>query len=408
MPVPTPPSPDLSRTVAVLLAGGQGSRLHELTRAECKPAVHFTAGHRIVDFTLANAVRSGLTQMVVATQYCPGTLTRHLTSVWGPAFRDGRLILRDGHAVAGPAGYRGTADALRANAATFDALNAREVVVLAGDHVYAMDYRPMIAAHRASGAEVTVAALPVPLAQARNFGVIVTDPAGRIAGFAEKPLSPTPHPADPDHALASMGIYVMNWPWLRSLLIGNPAMTDFGHDVMPLAAAAGVAQACVMPPGRPGEDPYWRDVGTLDAYRRAVLEFGQRPAPLPRPLVPGIVPRLLPDVALAASRFATQAAFGGLRLCMPLLGAADRRRWTVLDETVLMPGARVAPGVRLTRCIVAPGTAIPEGLVIGEDRDEDARWFRVTDAGTTLITTAMLARRHDLRAQVHGLTLRHG
>lgn len=401
MPVP----PDLSRTVAVLLAGGQGSRLHELTKAECKPAIHFTAGHRIVDFTLANAMRAGLTQMVVATQYCPGTLTRHLTTVWAPAFEGGRLILRDGASVGG---YRGTADALRRNATTLDALDAREVVVLAGDHIYAMDYRPMIAAHRASGAGVTVAALPVPVAQARDFGVIVTDPNGRITGFAEKPLSPTPRPADPDHALASMGVYVLNWPWLRSLLQGNPAMTDFGHDVMPLAAAAGVAQAYAMPPERPGEDPYWRDVGTLDAYRRAVLEFGARPAPLPRPLVPGIVPRLLPDVALAASRFAAQAAFGGLSLCMPLLGATDRRRWTVLDETVLMPGARVAPSVRLTRCIVAPGTAIPEGLVIGEDRDEDARWFRVTDAGTTLITTAMLARRHELRTQVRGLTFRHG
>lgn len=405
MPVSPESEPDLSRTVAFLLAGGQGTRLHELTRAECKPAVHFTAGHRIVDFTLANAVRSGLTQMVVATQYCPGTLTRHLTTVWAPAFRGGRLILRDGAAVAGPGGYRGTADALRANAATLDALNAREVVVLAGDHIYAMDYRPMIAAHRASGAEVTVAALPVPLAQARDFGVIVTETDGRITGFAEKPSSPMPRPGDPDRALASMGIYVLNWPWLRSLLQGNPAMTDFGHDVMPLATAAGAAQAYAVPPDRPGEELYWRDVGTLDAYRRAVLEFGQRPAPLPRPLVPGIVPRLLPDVAVAASRFASQAAFGGLRLCMPLLGAADRRRWTVLDETVLMPGARVAPGVRLTRCIVAPGTAIPEGLVIGEDAEEDARWFRVSDGGTTLITTAMLARRHDLRAHQRGPAL---
>lgn len=391
------PSPDLSHTVAVLLAGGRGTRLHELTRAECKPAVHFTTGHRIADFTMANAARSGLSRMVVATQHCPGTLLRHLAAVWAGAFAPGGLILRDGHAVAGQRGYRGTADALRANIDLFDAMGAREVVVLAGDHVYAMDYAPMVAAHRAAGAEVTVATLAVPLAAARDFGVIATGDGGRITGFAEKPKSPVAQPGHPGHALASMGIYVASWPWLRALLRGDAGLADLGHDVMPLAAAAGQAVAYAMPPGENGEPPYWRDVGTLDAYRQAVLEFGQRPPHVPRPLVPGVVPRLLPDVAVAASRFSAQRAFGGLRLCVPRLGAGDRRRWTVLDETILMPGARVAPGVRLARCIVAPGTAIPDGLVAGEDRAEDARWFRVTEAGTTLITTAMLARRHALR-----------
>lgn len=387
---------DLTATVAVLLAGGQGTRLHELTRAECKPAVHFTPGHRIVDYTLANAVRSGLMRMVVATQHCPGTLVRHLTTVWSGAFASGALILRDGPATAGPRGYRGTADAVRANIETLDALGAREVVVLAGDHIYAMDYRPMIAAHRAAGAEATLAVLPVPLDAARDFGIVAAETDGRIRSFVEKPRLPQPIPGDPHHALASMGIYVFAWPWLRALLLAHPDVMDFGHDVMPAAVGAGVALA--YPVAAEGRPFYWRDVGTLDAYRQAVLEVSARPGPLPRPLVPGVVPRLLPDVAVAASRFATQAAMGGLRLCMPLLGAADRRRWTMLDQSVLMPGARVAPAVRLTRAIVAPGTAVPEGLVVGEDADEDARWFRVTEGGTTLITTAMLARRHDLRA----------
>lgn len=383
---------DLRHTVAVLLAGGQGSRLHELTQAEAKPAVHFTPHHRIVDFTMANVVASGLTRMLVATQFQPGTLTRHLMAQWQPAFDATGLVLRDGRQVAGPAGYRGTADALRANIAALDQMQAREVVVLAGDHIYRMDYRPMIAAHRARGAEVTVAALPVPLAEASGFGIFGLDEAGAIAGFQEKPAVPTPMATDPGMALASMGIYVFSWRWLRNLLLQCPQMHDFGHDVLPLAVARGEAAVHVWQEAS-GVTPYWRDVGTLDAYRLAALDFAGRVTPCRRPLVPGLARRIPPDLAVMRSRFTGALDTGGMRILSPVLHAENPAKWAVLDRSVLLPGARVSPGVRLTNCIVAAGTSLPEGLEVGEDAEEDARWFRVTPGGTTLITTAMLARR---------------
>lgn len=394
---------DLTHTVAFLLAGGQGSRLHELTQAEAKPAVHFTGQHRIVDFTMANAVCSGLTRMLVATQFQPGTLTRHLNAVWLPAFPDAGLVMRDARHVAGPEGYRGTADALRANIAALDAMAAREVVVLAADHIYRMDYTAMIAAHRASGAKVTVAALPVPLAEAQGFGVISVGPSGAIARFHEKPKQPEPMPGAAHLALASMGIYVFSWRWLRALLLKSPEILDFGHDVLPLAVAQGVAGVHVWHETE-GRTPYWRDVGTLDAYREATLDFAGRDTPCKRPMVPGLTRRIPPDAAVMRSRFMAEMTTGGLRILSPVLHTQNPAKWAMLDRSVLMPGARVSPGVRLTNCIVAPGTSLPEGLEVGENPAEDARWFRVTPGGTTLITTAMLARRAAKRGS--GFSLR--
>lgn len=390
---------DLSHTVAFLLAGGQGTRLHELTQNECKPALHFGGAHRIVDFTMANAVTSGLRRMLVATQFQPGTLSRHLNAVWLPAFPGAGLVLRDGRQVAGPDGYGGTADAVRANIAALDAMDAREVVVLAGDHIYQMDYRPLIAAHRASSAQMTLAALPVPVAEAGGFGIVTANADGLIARFSEKPAQPEPMPGDAAQTLASMGIYVVTWRWLRALLLRDPTMTDFGHDVVPVAVAEGVAGVHVWR-GPRGTLPYWRDVGTLDAYRMAALDFAGRDAPCDRPLVPQVTTRIPPDVAVSRSRFAAELRTGGMRILTPLLRARDPARWAVLDRSVLMPGVRVSPGVRLTNCIVAPGTVLPDGLVVGEAAAEDRRWFRVTEGGTTLITTAMIVRRAARRSTV--------
>lgn len=403
MPAPTPPSAtDLSRTVAVLLAGGQGTRLHELTARECKPALHFAGNHRIVDFTLANAVRSGLGRMIVATQYRPATLLRHLPAHWGQSFDAGGLALRDGRTVTGRAeGYLGTADAVLANADAIDAARAREVVVLAGDHVYDMDYAAMVAAHRASGAAATVAVHTVPVAEASSFGVVIADAGGRARGFVEKPAVAPGLPEDPDRALVSMGIYVFDWPWLRATLAADAARTgsthDFGHDILPAAVAAGVVHAYRMPPHHLGRESYWRDVGTLDAYRAAQLEFAGPFTPCARPILPG-QPAIDPEAAPADTlQFGFQLVSGGLQLCAPRFRPEAFDRWTVLDRSVVLPGARVSPGARLTDCIVAPATCVPAGLVVGEDPDEDARWFRRTDGGTTLVTSTMLARRHAER-----------
>ncbi|RVV98460.1 ADP-glucose pyrophosphorylase [Mesobaculum littorinae] len=384
----------LRGVATILLAGGQGSRLHELTEAECKPAIPFATRERIVDFTLANAVRSGLTLVIVATQYRPATLTRHLFTSWRRHFPGG-LVIRDGATVTGRAGgYAGTADAVRANLDTIEAEAPTEVVVLAGDHVYQMDYAAMIAAHRASGAKATVAVDVVAVGAARGFGVLDADLEGRIHAFQEKPVHPAAIPGDPAHALASMGIYVFDWPWLRSRLNETDAagqgMLDFGGDVVPRAVADGAALAFRLPPhaGPQGARArgYWRDVGTLDSYRRTALEFlGNRP--------PCDLPSALRDRAQAPDET-------GAPVVHKII---DRGLFRRLAGTVVMPGAFLSAGIRLSDAIVAPGTVIPFGLVVGEDEDEDATWFRRTSGGTTLITARMLARRAAERTRTYAI-----
>jgi glucose-1-phosphate adenylyltransferase len=350
--------PDLSRTVAFLLAGGEGRRLHELTERQCKPALHFLSAHRIVDFSVAAALRANIPHIFVATQFCPATLARHLQSVWGPASGPGTVSGLLGPDVAGPAGYAGTADALRANGPMLDELEAREVVVLPGDQVHAVDLRGLIGAHRAAGAKLTVA----------------------MASVA--PVAPPGMPAPDGGAVETTptGVCVADWGWLQRLLSDGRA--DFEADVLAPAMQAGEVASWIW-------EGYWRDVNSLDDLRRSWLDFEARPLPCPRPLAPGMSLTLPPS---APDGFAGRINTGDVRLYSPLVGGHDRDRWAVLDRSILMPGSRIAPGVRLTRVIVAPGTAIPEGMSIGLDRAEDARWFRI-DGETTLVTPQMLAHR---------------
>ncbi|MCJ8140481.1 sugar phosphate nucleotidyltransferase [Falsirhodobacter halotolerans] len=390
---------DLSKTLAVLLAGGQGSRLHELTHGECKPALLFGDRRRIVDFTVAGAVRSGIRQMIVATQYEPATLNSHMVSRWGRAFS--MMALRHGPTVTGrPEGYAGTAAVVAANMAEIDASGAEEIVVLAGDHIYDMNLTAMIADHRMTGADVTVAVDAVPLADATAFGVMGTDADGRIRMFVEKPAHPPHMPGDPSRALASMGIYVFKWAWLRAALVkemaADRAEHDFGKHILPLAVANGHAYAHTRMLDDEGRAPYWRDVGTLDAFRKSWIDLRD-----------GLVRCRLPDTVNAGRRMLDPGhdgwtgynlRAGGLSLAPP---SSMTRRWTLLDDTVVMPGARIEPGARLTRAIVAPGAIIPADLTVGEDAMEDARWFRVSTGGTTLITPEMLSRRASARAPIY-------
>lgn len=378
---------DLSRIVAVVLAGGQGTRLHELTDRESKPSLPFARFHRIVDFVMAGLVRSGVGRTILATQYCPKTLTSHVRSIWAPAFPDGALQARDGAEVAAPQGYLGTADVLRANADLLDNMGAQELLVVAADHIYAMEFRDIVASHRSSGAAVTLAGMPVPRSEAGRFGIITRGPGGRIAGFAEKPDHPATLPNEPDLSLASLGIYVINWPWLKAML-ADPTLQDFGQHVIPAAVARGEAGVWRW-------SGYWRDVGTLDTLRASGLDFESAPSPCARPFVPGMaLPSL--EIPLLRDRFRARVTMGGIKLLSPLLGSDNPRRWAALDRSILMPGAQVGPGVRLTNVIVAPGAVITDGLRIGEDPEEDRRWFRIA-GNTTLVTSAMLARRAALR-----------
>jgi glucose-1-phosphate adenylyltransferase len=380
-------APDMTDTVAITLAGGQGTRLFELTARECKPALPFARYHRIVDFTMASLVRSGVDRVLVATQYRPEGLTAHLKDVWSPAFPDGGLVVRAGEDVAPGKGYAGTADVLRANAEALDAMGAKRILVVAADHIYAMDYRHFLGAHEESGAPLTLAAMPVPREDAGRFGIVSEGPGQRILSFAEKPESPAGIPGDPAKSLASLGIYVIDWPWLREVL-QDPSVIDFGEDVIPLAVGWGEASVWRW-------SGYWRDVGTLDGLRDSWLDFQGSPPPCHRPFVPRMNIEL-PRDRTERDSFHASVNLGGLRLMSPLVGTNDPRRWTTLDRSVLMPGARVSPGVQLTNVIVGPGAVIPQGMQIGEDPVEDARWFRVAGQ-TTLVTSAMLARRGALK-----------
>lgn len=382
-------APELTDVVAIVLAGGQGTRLHELTGRECKPALPFARFHRIVDFTMASLARSGVGQVIVGTQYRPETLTTHLQTVWGPLFDNGMAVKN------GPSGrgYAGTADVLRANAAMLDAMGAKELLVVAADHIYSMDYRYFIEAHRQNGAPLTLAAMPVPREDAGRFGIVTEGPGRRIARFSEKPANPAGMSGDPDHALASLGIYVIDWPWMRDMLL-DPAVLDFGEDVIPRAVQGGEAAVWRW-------DGYWRDVGTLDGLRQSWLDFEAGPPPCRRPFVPGMQLDVTETLS-PRDPFQASVNLGGLRLMSPLIGSDDPDRWTALDRSVLMPGARVSPGVRLSNVIVAAGTVVPHGVQIGDDPVEDRRWFRVS-GDTTLVTSSMLARRGALRSPVFSL-----
>lgn len=222
--------------VAILLAGGRGSRLFELTDRTCKPALPFVRRRRIVDFTMENIARAGMRKVIVASQFRAEPLETHLHSAWGRRFGSAGLAFRRGSDLAGAAlRYGGTADAVWKNAAEIAALGAREVMILSADHIYEMDYGPMIAAHRASGARITLAATVVGRHDARGFGVIGAAPGGQITDFTEKPDEPQTLPGDPEHALASMGIYLCDWVWLRRMLAEDAlccrSTLDFGHDI---------------------------------------------------------------------------------------------------------------------------------------------------------------------------------
>lgn len=271
--------------VAVLLAGGRGTRLGALTQSESKPAVPFLGDLRIVDFVMANALASGVSAMTVCTQWAPTGLVHHLQNHWAAEFADG-LTFRHGPDVAGALGFEGTAHAVASLAGEFDAARVKDLLVLSADHVYQMDYRDLVGAHRATGKPMTVASLPVPLSEARGFGVFDVEGACHARHFIEKPSTPPAMANHPDRALASMSIYVTQWPWLRQILQDSPVPMDFGHDILPKAVERGdVGVYCFAHPN-PKITPYWRDVGTVEALESARRDFQTALRPFNLPALP--------------------------------------------------------------------------------------------------------------------------
>ena len=408
-----------SQAMAFVLAGGRGSRLKELTDRRAKPAVYFGGKTRIIDFALSNALNSGIRKMAIATQYKAHSLIRHMQRGWGffRAERNEYLdILPASQRVSESKWYLGTADAVTQNIDIVDSYNIKYVVILAGDHIYKMDYEVMLRQHAETGADVTIGCLTVPRHEASAFGVMDVDKAGRITAFLEKPVDPPAIPGDPDNALASMGIYIFDWAFLRDLLIRDaedPLSThDFGNDLIPDIVKNGKAMAhrfsesCVT--SGLEEEPYWRDVGTIDAFWQANIDLTEFTPKLdlydnawPIWTYAEIVPpaKFIHDEdkrrgSAVSSLVSGDCIVSGSEVRNSLLFTGCRTHsYSSLDHVVALPQVIVNRKAQLRNCVIDRGVIIPEGLVVGEDPLADAKWFRRTDSGVVLITQDMLERR---------------
>ncbi|MGB0498726.1 MAG: glucose-1-phosphate adenylyltransferase [Rubricella sp.] len=408
-----------SRTMAFVLAGGRGSRLKELTDLRAKPAVYFGGKTRIIDFALSNALNSGIRKMAVATQYKAHSLIRHCQRGWS-FFRAERNefldILPASQRVSEEKWYVGTADAVAQNIDIIDSYGIEYILILAGDHIYKMDYELMLRQHVDARADVTVGCLTVPREEATAFGVMAVDGEDRITSFLEKPADPPGTPDDPSVALASMGIYVFKWSFLRELLQRDADDTgsahDFGGDIIPhivrhgKAVAHRFADSCVK--HDPGVPAYWRDVGTVDAYWQANIDLTGFTPDLdlwdrnwPIWTYSESVPpaKFIHDEADRRGSAISSMVTGGCIISGTevrnslLFTRVHTNSYASLDHAVVLPDVVVERHARLRNVVIDRGVRIPESLVVGEDPEEDARWFRVTDTGVTLITQDMLDRR---------------
>jgi glucose-1-phosphate adenylyltransferase len=407
-----------NRSMAFVLAGGRGSRLKELTDRRVTPAVYFGGKTRIIDFALSNAMNSGIRKMAIATQYKAHSLIRHCQRGWN-FFRAERNefldILPASQRNDDQSWYQGTADAVTQNIDIVDSYGIDYVIILAGDHIYKMDYEIMLRQHVETQADVTIGCLTVPRMDATAFGVMATDASGQITSFLEKPADPPATPEDPNLALASMGIYVFNWKFLRELLLkdrDDPNSThDFGNDLIPEIVKNGKAMAhrfdesCVRSKGAPA---YWKDVGTVDAFWEANIDLTDFTPELnlwdpdwPIWTYSESVPpaKFIHDEKDRRGMAISSMVSGGCIISGTvvrnslLFTEVHTNSYAVLDHAVVLPYVTVNRSARLRKVVIDRGVIIPEGLVVGEDPEEDAKWFRVTEKGTTLITQDMLDRR---------------
>ena len=411
-------APLAREAMAYVLAGGRGSRLNELTDNRAKPAVYFGGMSRIIDFALSNALNSGIRRIGVATQYKAHSLIRHMQRAWNflrPERNESFDILPASQRVSEHQWYQGTADAVFQNLDIIAAHAPRYMVILAGDHIYKMDYELMLRQHVNAGADVTIGCLVVPTADASGFGVMAVDGKDTITSFVEKPAQPPEIPGQPGWSLASMGIYVFDTDFLFDVLRADAAdpnsSHDFGNDIIPRIVKGGKAvahrftESCVRAAEELAE--YWRDVGTLDAYFDANIDLTDT------------VPRLnmydrdwpiwTDNIVAAPAKFVHdedgrrgQAIASLISQDCIVSGATARRSllftgakmgsWSSVDEGVILPYCNIGRRARLSRVIIDSGVRIPEGLVVGEDPVLDAQRFRRTENGVCLITRAMIDR----------------
>lgn len=409
------------KTLALVLAGGRGSRLYELTAWRAKPAVFFGGKFRIIDFALSNAINSGIRRVGVLTQYKAHSLVRHISEGWGGFKR----VLHEFVEVL-PASqridsdwYRGTADAIYQNLDIINTHAPEFVLILSGDHVYKMDYGTMLAFHSEQQSDLTILCVELPVSEAAaTFGVIEVDENGRVIGFEEKPAQPRPLPGQPDMCLASMGNYVFNTDILRDQLIidavNSESGHDFGHDIIPGLISSHTVFAFPFRDAETGKRAYWRDVGTLDAYWEANMELLDITPELD--LYDNEWPILTDQQQLPSAKFVHNTderrgmavdsivsggcIISGAKLNRALLFSNVKvHSYACIEQTVVLPDVSVGRNTRIHRAILDRGCNIPENMVIGENHDEDRqRGFRVTDKGIVLVTPDMLNQStHSIR-----------
>jgi glucose-1-phosphate adenylyltransferase len=398
----------LNQTLAVVLAGGTGTRLKPLTAERAKPAVPFGGKYRIIDFVLANCLHSGLRRVLVLTQYKSHSLQKHLRDGWSifnpelgeyitpvpPQMRTGERW------------YQGTADAIYQNLYLVERSEAEAVLILSADHIYRMDYEAMLKAHKARGADVTVAAMEVPLAEACAFGVMAVDAEDRITGFEEKPGAPKPIPDQPDAALVSMGIYVFSTALLLDELRRDHAdeasSHDFGKDILPrlIGAKKVMAYRFGGDTGRVTPDRYWRDVGTVDAYYQANMDL-LKPVP-PLDLYQADWPirsyqaqtppaRTVPGASGTEGIFINSIVAGGAviaggsvqhSILFPQVFVDDG---AFVEDAILFHGVHVGAGARLRRCIIDKDVEVPPRAQIGYDSQRDRERFTISEQGIVVV-----------------------
>jgi len=391
-------------TFAIILAGGRGTRLKQLTDFRSKPAVPFAGKFRILDFTLSNCVNSGIRKIGVATQYKAHSLIRHIQRGW--SFLDGRFdefiqLLPAQQQIDENQWYQGTADAVYQNLHFLRRYQPEHILVVAGDHIYKMDYGRMLAEHARQHADMTVACIDVPIGEAREFGVMGVDEAGRVIEFVEKPQNPPPMPGNPGRALASMGIYIFNTRFLFEQLerdaLTQGSSRDFGKDIIPY----------IVPRYRVFAHRYWRDVGTIDAYWEANMEMTKVTPELN--LYDRDWPIWTYQEQLPPAKFVFDdddrrgTAIDSLVAGGCIISGATVKRsllfssvyvhsWATVEDSVILPGADIGRHAVLKRCVVDKQCRIPEGMQIGVDPEADRQRFHVSPKGITLVTAEMLGQ----------------
>ncbi len=411
-------------TFALVLAGGRGTRLMHLTDDEAKPAMPFGGKFRIIDFPLSNCINSGIRQIAVLTQYKAHTLIQHIQRGWGflrAEINEFVELWPAQQQLDSAVWYQGTADAVYQNLSLIKSRMPKYVLVLAGDHVYKQDYSRLLAYHMEKGAEVTISCLEVPLKDATGFGVVGVDTADHIISFVEKPKNPPAIPNHPDHAFASMGIYVFNTAVLIKELEWDAQLStsshDFGKDIIPHLVAqsrkvvahrfADSCVYCVVQREDGQAEPYWRDVGTVDAYWAANIDLTTVTPELD--LYDAFWPIWTYQIQQPAAKFVFDSddrrgmavdsvlsagciVSGGTVRRSLLFSTVRVNSYSLVEDTVVLPSSDIARSCILKKCIVCSNCQIPEGLIVGEDPEEDTRRFYRTENGITLITAPMLAR----------------